>query len=126
MRRREGGLVANEEALLELLADVYPSWVTTGDLLRMVHDRQDAGRWLVRWTTPGGQVREREASQSKVNEATVYRILARFTEHGWLDVKWWVPDDPWSKDRPARIVSLNDAGRARARQLAVAQHGGAS
>lgn len=116
MRRRQGGLVANEEALLELLADVYPSWVTTGDLLRMVHDRQDAGTWSPRW----------KGAESKVNEATVYRILARFTAHGWLDVKWWVPDDPWSKDRPARIVVLNNDGRARARQLAIAQHGGAS
>lgn len=126
MRRRQGGLVANEEALLELLADVFPSWVTTGDLLRMVHDRQDAGRWLVRRAVADGKVRERAASSSKVNEATVYRILARFTEHGWLDVKWWVPDDPWSKDRPARIVALNDDGRARARELAIARHGGES
>lgn len=108
MRRVKGGLVANEKAMLELLADVYPSWCTTGDLLRMVHDRQAAGTWINRWN----------GVESKVNEATVYRILARFTAHGWLDVKWWVPDDPWSKDRPARIVTLNLAGRQRAAQLA--------
>ena len=111
MRRRQGGLVANEEALLELLADVYPSWVTTSDLCWMVRERHLAGNW------PGKRA---------PHEATAYRILANFTEHGWLDVKWWVPDDPWSKDRPARIVVLNDDGRARARQLAIAQHGGAS
>ena len=118
MRRAKGGLVANEKAMLELLADVYPSWCTTGDLLRMVHDRQAAGTWVRRWKDSDGVVRTAPASSSRVNEATVYRILARFTGHGWLDVKWWVPDDPWSKDRPARIVTLNPDGRARAAQLA--------
>jgi len=128
VRRRQGGLVANEEALLELLADVYPSWVTTGDLTRMVHDRQAAGTWVVRRGLPGGTVCQWPASTSKVDEATVYRMLARFAARAWIDAKWWVPDDPWSKDRPARIVVLNEDrparivvlnedGRARARQL---------
>lgn len=101
MRRRQGGLVANEKAMLELLADVYPSWVTTADLLRMAQERHAAGSW------PG----------RRPHEATVYRILYRFRDHGWVQANWWVPDDPWSKDRPARIVTITDEGRARAREL---------
>lgn len=103
MRRAGGdGLVANEEAMLELLADVHPSWTTTSDLLRMAQERHAAGGW------PG---------RRPLNEATVYRILYRFRDHGWVQANWWVPEDPWSKDRPARIVAITDAGRARAREL---------
>lgn len=102
MRRRQGGLVANEVAMLELLADVHPSWTTTSDLLWMARERHLAGNW------PGKRA---------PHEATVYRILERFRAHGWVQANWWVPDDPWSKDRPARIVAITDAGRARAREL---------
>lgn len=108
MRRRQGALVANEKAMLHLLADVFPSWVTTLDLARMVRDRVEAGRWPATWT--GGTI----------NDATVYRILVRFRDLGWVQANWWVPDDPWSKDRPERIVVLTDTGRAKATELAAA------
>lgn len=93
MRRRQGSLVANERRLLATLADAYPSWTTTGDLHRQVRQQ---------W---GGH---------EINESTVYRTLARFAARGWIDAKWWTPNDPWSKDRPTRLVVLTAAGRQRA------------
>lgn len=91
MRRpADGSLLPNERRILATLVDAYPSWTTTGDLHRQVRQQ---------W---GGHT---------INEVTVYRTLARFAARGWLDAKWWVPDDPWSKDRPARLVVLTAAGR---------------
>lgn len=124
MRRAKGGLVANERAMLDLLADTWPSWSTTGDLLRLAHERHAAGRWVTRQLLRDGRVISVQASARPVNEATVYRILERFAQAGWVQASWWVPDDPWSKDRPLRIVVLTDAGRAKADELAVRERSG--
>lgn len=94
MRRANGGLVENEyRVLATILRAGGSSRFTIGELLVGL-TALDPGHRLM-------------------NEATAYRITARFVEKGWLEQAWRLPEDD---SRPRREFWLNRAGLTEARQ----------
>lgn len=88
MRRANGGLVDNEyRTLATILRSGTKSRFTIAELLVGLTELDPEHRLM--------------------NEATAYRITARFVEKGWLNQAWRLPDDD---SRPRREFWLTPEG----------------
>lgn len=94
MRRANGGLVENEYRVLATI-------MRTGGKQKFT-----IGELLV-------GLAELDPGHRLVNEATAYRITARFVEKGWLAQAWRLPEDD---SRPRREFWLTKEGRVEAKR----------
>lgn len=94
MRRANGGLVENEyRTLATILRAGAKNRFTIAELLNGLADLDPAHRLM--------------------NEATAYRITARFVEKGWLAQAWRLPEDD---SRPRREFWLTTEGVREAKE----------